>query len=131
MIVSISWNKKNKKKNPMARKPEIIKEPKISLQLNGATIQVWIGDAKQVIHVADRRSFIFGGDKTASLVYEVQSAMHSATEYPIDHAPTWQWMEKWMERGLIAQGHLEVKNAKHWQAEGDAIKEKKNEDRQS
>lgn len=80
-------------------------------------IQLWIGDAGEAIPVnPERRSFIFGMDaKSGSLVYEEQHHGHYATEYNVWNESTWQWIAKWMERGLLAEGYMRAENSRHWQ----------------
>lgn len=104
----------------MTKRDKHVTKPVISLQLSGTDgtgrhkIQVWVGDAGETITVADRRDFIFGGSKTASLVYEEQGTGHYASEYNIWNESTWKWIQKWMERGLIAEGHMKPEDSANW-----------------
>lgn len=104
-------------------KTKVISEPLISFRTSdnpGARLALWAGNPGEVIHVSDYRPHIFPVSKTASLVYEDRSVHgHSANEVDLNNASTWKWIEKWMERGMIAEGYLKIEHAKHWREEAE------------
>lgn len=85
-------------------------------------IQLWVGDAGQTVKVSELNCHWFPCGKTASLVYEEQHHMHSATELPINNPSTWRWIGKWMERGLIAEGYMSIDDSQHWHSESGKIR---------
>lgn len=103
-------------------KNKVITEPLISFRTSegnpSARLALWAGNPGDVIHVSDYRPHIFAVSKTASLVYEDRSVHgHMANEVDLNNPSTWKWIEKWMERGMIAEGHLKIEHAKHWESD--------------
>lgn len=72
----------------------------------GSNIRLWVYDAHQGCKLSDQRSFQFGHDNTAGLIYETIDHGHQATEQNIGHEATWKWISKWMKIGLASKGHL-------------------------
>lgn len=75
--------------------------------LDFGRIQLWAYDAGQPCPVAEHRSFHFGGDNTAGLVYvDKGNGGFNATDYPINNESTWKWIHEWMSKGFKAEGYL-------------------------
>lgn len=91
-------------------------------------IQLWVGNPGNRIAVGEHRCFNFYTGKTASLVYEEQSHGHNATEVDIYNESTWKWVQKWMERGLIADGLMQTGDSQHWVEYCGAIKSRESFD---
>jgi len=68
-----------------------------------AEIRLWAIDAHCRAKLADHRSFEFGGDDTASLVYEETCHGHRATEHSMSEPSIWDWIQDLMERGMAVQ----------------------------
>lgn len=82
---------------------------------DGMRHAIYIGNPGDTIQVSESNCHRFPVQRTASMVYETKHHTHSASEVPIDDAKLWQWVEKWMERGMIAEGHMASADSKHWQ----------------
>jgi hypothetical protein len=72
------------------------------------TIRLWILDARERASLGEHRSFQFGGDETASLIYEEFGHGHHAIEYNINNESTWKWIQEWMEKGMKSENLLRV-----------------------
>lgn len=73
------------------------------LSFNDGKIRLWVCDAHQRVKLADHRSFQFGGDETASLIYEERSHGHRANEVHINDESIWKWIQKYMALGMAAE----------------------------
>jgi len=74
---------------------------------SGSNICVWVYDAHQGCALSEQRSFQFGHDNRAGLVYETKDSHgHQAIDYNIDKDSVWQWIQKWMKIGLHSKGFL-------------------------
>lgn len=81
--------------------PKQVTKPVLAIKRpDGHEINLWIVDAHQYAILADHRSFHFYAGESASLIYEEKGHGHTATEYNIDNASTWEWIAKWMNKGL-------------------------------
>jgi hypothetical protein len=89
-----------------------VTKPVIDLKTKGSdgsqsNIRVWVYDAHQGCQLSEQRSFQFGHDNTAGIIYEnIDTHGHQATDKNLGDESTWGWIEKWMKIGLASKGYL-------------------------
>lgn len=72
--------------------------------LDFGRIQLFAYDAGQPCAVAEHRSFQFGGDQTAGLVYVDKGHGFNAVEHSLLNESTWAWIKEWMTKGFASEG---------------------------
>lgn len=99
----------------VAEPKQIVTKPVLEFNdVHGGKIRLYVGDAKQPIHVVPHKSQWFGGDPTASLVYSVQDNFGlNSIEHNINDAGLWQWIQKWMVRGMAVNPECKIDTGKH------------------
>jgi hypothetical protein len=92
------------------KRPTQVTKPLLEFKMkDNRVIRLWVYDAGQTVHfdAFRRNGMTFGGAKTAGLIYEtIDEAGHHAVEYHIENSSTWEWIHKWMTKGLVADGHM-------------------------
>jgi len=91
----------------MTYEERMVTKPVLEFRREHGFIRLYAYRAGQACHVGEHKQFHFGHDGSAGLVYDDQSGMgHHANDVDVDNASTWQWIQKWMTKGMQAEGIL-------------------------
>lgn len=97
-----------------ANPPQPVKTPAICFNhKDGSAIKLYVSDAGQTIHVTDHAGQQWGGDESATFAYVRTGHGISTTESGIHDETIWEWVQKWMVRGMMADGGCNIDTEKH------------------
>jgi hypothetical protein len=78
----------------------------IRIKAQDATYELHAYKAGESVEIFKGSTGTFGkaaGSKTAGLVYVIRDGQVTAIDQDVDHAETWEWIQKWMQKGMDAE----------------------------